>query len=454
MNRFVASAAGRCSLSSWRDKLRTAEGFEAALKECGSISALSAATGIAERTLREWRLRLSAGWTWDGRGWRPPGPVQTTTDESASEPDPISEAARRLREAHEQQRHRLYTETAARLDILLSHIEQAISALPPVEVKPPLFPTNKRRSPMSLVVHLSDWHYGEVVDPQEIMTLNAYDPEIAARRVYQLEKLILTAVDVIGRAHPIPECRILLLGDMVSGAIHSELVETNDLTLYEQWAQLALLLAQFVLRLASKFEVVQIDGVPGNHGRTTQKPSAKRAYVNWDYLTYQTLALMLANQPNVRCNFPRSPIASTEIRGHTYLLWHGDSIKSWAGIPFYGIERAIARVRELMQVKGIQFHYAAIGHFHNTAGIDRAVGEVLMNGSLKGGDEYSVNKLFTYAKPTQLLYFMHEEHGKTWQLGNDLSFGDEVPHPYILQGESLVDAYREATSNIAQSLPV
>jgi len=300
---------------------------------------------------------------------------------------------------------------------------------------------------MSLVVHLSDFQYGEFVDPDQVMGLNSYDCEIAARRIYQLEQLILTSLDVIGRAHPVPTLRLLLLGDMVSGAIHNELAETNDANLYEQWAQLSLLLAQFVLRLAARFEQVVIEGVPGNHGRTTIRPGAKDRFVNWDYLMYQTLSLMLMNQGNVTCDFPRSPLMTTEIEGHTYLLFHGDEIKSWQGIPWYGIERSIARLRELMQARSVNFEYAALGHMHNWAELERAVGQIMINGSLVGGSEYGIGRLFSTCPPTQALYFMHREHGKTWELRNDLSYGDNTPHPYKLEaGTSLADSYRKAVA--------
>ena len=44
---------------------------------------------------------------------------------------------------------------------------------------------------------------------------------------------------------------------------------------------------------------------------------------------------------------------------------------------------------------------------------------------------------------------MHSEHGKTWELRNDLSRGDDTPHPYVLVGgDSLADSYRAAMSEV------
>lgn len=423
--------------------LRIAADFFEALAERGSLSVLAIQTGIPVRTLENWKRNHELGCVWDGKRWVLPA---KPSEEDAESPDNLVAAeAKRLLISHERREHRIITQEAARTEIILSHLREAIKALPAVEVSPPSFSSGKRRSPMSLVCHLSDFQYGEKVDPEQVMGINRYDSEIAARRLYHYEQLVLTALDIIGRAHPVPELRILLLGDMVSGAIHNELVETNDHDLYEQWANLSLLLAQFVLRLASRFEQVVIEGVPGNHGRTTAKPVAKNRYVNWDYLMYQALSLMLVNQSNVTCRFPRSPLMTTEIQGKTFLLFHGDEIKSWQGIPWYGVERSIARLRELLQAKGVIFDYAVLGHMHTWAALERAVGQTIINGSLVGGSEYSIGRLFSTSPPTQALYFMHKEHGKTWELRNDLSKGDDTPHPYVLSdGESLADSYKKA----------
>jgi DNA repair exonuclease SbcCD nuclease subunit len=427
--------------------LRNAEEFWQAYELAGrNQAALSRASGIPIRTIESWKMHHEQGRVWNGKRWILP----RDRDARPEETDPGAAEAERLRKSHETHEHRVYTQEKARTQIILEHLTEAIAALPSVKVKPPYFSASgNRRSPMSLVGHLSDFQYGEVVDPEQVLGFNRYDSEIAARRLYQFEQLVLTSLDVIGRAHPVPELRLLMLGDMVSGSIHNELAETNDHDLYEQWANLALLLAQFVLRLAARFERVVVEGVPGNHGRTTVKPVAKDRYVNWDYLMYQTLSLMMANQQNVTCRFPRSPLMTTEIQGKTFLVFHGDEIKSWQGIPWYGIERAIARLRELFQAKGVMFDYAALGHMHNWAALERAVGQTMVNGSLVGGSEYSIGRLFSTSPPTQALYFMHSEHGKTWELRNDLSRGDDTPHPYVLVGgDSLADSYRAAMSEV------
>jgi hypothetical protein len=361
--------------------------------------------------------------------------------------DTMARDAERLRAQHAARVRKVYTEEAVRTHILVEAVRECVTALPAVKVCPPLFTGRATRTPMTQVTQCADWHFGEKVDPEQVMGLNAYDPEIAARRVFQFEKHVLTGLDIIGRAHPIPRLRILFLGDMVSGAIHQELAESNAFNLYEQWAGVCLLMAQFILRLAPHYEEVVVEGVPGNHGRTTQKPASKNRYVNWDYLAYQTVSLMVANQPNVRCNFPSSIFTLTDIEGHSTLLYHGDAIKSWAGIPFYGVSRMMAKLTELLQSVGKTFEYAALGHFHTDADMPRAGGKVMLTPSLIGGNEYSIGTLFTSDQSSQGMYFMHPEHGRTWQLDSDLSHGDTIEHPYVLSaGASLGATVREVVA--------
>ena len=414
--------------------------MEVAYHHHGSWTALAAALTRAGRPITHAGLKYHAGLIGIkgiGKGHRLDAQQRQNASGVSMEAqvdnlaDPVAAEAERLQAAHQARTYRVFTQEAARTEILIKAIDGAVRALPSVTIEPPSFARRSTRSPMSMVIMLGDWHYGETVDPAQVMDLNAYDCEIAARRLYQLEQTALTALDIVGRAHPIPTLRIMVLGDMVSGNIH-DLAETNDADLFHQWAGVSLLLAQFIMRLSSRFERVIVEGVPGNHGRTTQKPPSKNRYVNWDYLAYHMTSVMVMNQPNVVCKFPPSIFTLTDVEGHPFLLYHGDAIKGWSGIPFYGVQRMMAKLTELLQSAGKRFEYAAIGHFHQEASLERAKGALLLNPCLVGGGEYSIGTLFVTGSPSQRLFFVHPEHGKTWELSNDLSHGDLIPHPYKL----------------------
>ena len=98
-----------------------------------------------------------------------------------------------------------------------------------------------------------------------------------------------------------------------------------------------------------------------------------------------------------------------------FLLTHGETIKSWNAIPYYGFDRADARWTKLLQARGQKFDYFLIGHHHNQAQIDSPVGEKIVNGCWPGGSQYSLKSLNTANRPSQLLFGIHPRHGITWR---------------------------------------
>jgi len=48
-----------------------------------------------------------------------------------------------------------------------------------------------------------------------------------------------------------------------------------------------------------------------------------------------------------------------------HLLLHGEDIKGWMNIPFYGLERSDARYKEMLHDFGISYDYYHCGHHHH-----------------------------------------------------------------------------------------
>ncbi len=127
------------------------------------------------------------------------------------------------------------------------------------------------------VLLASDWHYGEVVQPDEVGGVNHFNSEIAAKRI---KRMADTTVDLcfnhMGRAKTIyPGIVLCLGGDMISGDIHEELFATNDRTPQQCINDLTDLIGGVIETLVSKFGRVHIPCVTGNHGRSSRKPRYK-----------------------------------------------------------------------------------------------------------------------------------------------------------------------------------
>lgn len=117
---------------------------------------------------------------------------------------------------------------------------------------------------------------------------------------------------------------------------------------------------------------------------------------------------------------------------HDYTVNHAVVHNSWMGIPWYGIQRAMWRLGDLLQGQGIKVHFRLIGHFHNTGEIDRTPGEIIINGSMIGGTEYSLKRFMEFGRPTQLFMGCHKDIGITWRYPLRLDLpGVDLITPYV-----------------------
>jgi hypothetical protein len=298
---------------------------------------------------------------------------------------------------------------------LIEYNKMAIDALPPVR-KPYRYYTHKRRVRESAVLVGSCWHIGETVNKQQMGGLNEYNFDIFVRRYQMLiEKTIKFTITNMS-SFIFDELHIFLTGDMVSGTIHDEIEASNQLNIVEQATLGAFVTAQGISELARHFPQVIVTCVVGNHGRIKKRKYYKnKQQVNWDYIFYTNLSLLLKKQRNVKFNIPMSFWAGIEVQGHKFLIMHGDNIKSWGSIPFYGINREVAKWIEIKASQKEFFRYFIGSHYHTKAILQSPTGEKILNASLKGGDEYAMGLGF-YGDPIQLLFGVHKKYGKSWEL--------------------------------------
>ena len=280
-------------------------------------------------------------------------------------------------------------------EVVLEYIRNYTQALPEVTSPKPGTIKDIGSSEEELILNLGDIHAGEVVKAEEMNDLNEYNFNILTHRLKSLADSVIVIAKNKLSGYTFRKLHILGLGDWVSGTIHDELVENAEGNVIEWTMNLAYVVAQMIRELAAEFEEIEFVGVIGNHGRLHKKPRFKARYVNWDYVCYQMLSALLAKQKNVKCTIPKSFWHIHEVNNHKFLLIHGDNINSSLGIPWYGIVRMVANLKELLASKDQHFDYIMLGHFHNYGLLDRVKGELIINGSLIGGNEYSVGKMFT-----------------------------------------------------------
>lgn len=312
--------------------------------------------------------------------------------------------------------------------LILEANAESIASLPKVKAPGPIILNPKdRKTTESAVLVGSCWHIGETINKEEMGGLNEYNFDIFVRRLQFLVGKAIKFTRQNMAMYNFEELHVLLTGDMVSGIIHEELAETNDLTIVEQATLGAFVTAQAILELAQAFPKVKVTCVVGNHGRIGPKKYFKhKQSVSWDYVFYTNLALLLKKQPNVSFNIPKSFWALVNIQGWNFLVMHGDLIKSWGSIPFYGINREVAKWVKIKASQDTFFNYTVMSHFHTFAMLQSPTGEDILNGSLKGGDEYAAG-LGLFNDPVQILFGVHPRYGKTWQLPINTKHAEDTP---------------------------
>lgn len=331
-----------------------------------------------------------------------------------------------------QKKYKQALKSSSTQEVVIEYIHDHIQALPEVAVPQIRSKTTvATSSEEELILNLGDIHAGEVVDTIELNGLNAYNFHILTHR---LKVLADTVVDISKNklsGYRFRKLHILGLGDWISGTIHEELVESAEGNVIEWTMNLAYIVAQMIRELAVEFEEITFVGVIGNHGRLYKKPRFKARYVNWDYVCYQMLSALLAKQKNVKCIIPKSFWHVHEVNNHKFLLIHGDNIISNLGIPWYGIQRMVANLKELLASQSQYFDYIMLGHFHNYGLLDRVKGELIINGSLIGGNEYSVGKMFTSSEACQHFCGVHSKRGMTFRYKiNVQHINTDAPPPY------------------------
>ena len=284
-----------------------------------------------------------------------------------------------------------------------------------VNRRPPKWVVSNKVSPNVTgipTLFCSDFHYDEVVHPTEINGVNAFNRSIAQRRI---KTLFTETVDLLINRIASPRYDKVVVsfgGDLLSGNIHEELRETNEVPVSKSLISLLDSLIAGLMLLLDHFPFVEVEGVVGNHGRWDRKPRFKqRVYQNFEWILLQFLKRHFAGEDRVFFNVSDGADLYYDIYKTKYLLTHGDQFKGGSGISgalsplMLGDHRKRKRAMAVSQ----PFDYMLMGHWHQML----FVKGIIVNGSLKGFDEYAFQNNFEFELPIQCLWITHPVYGIT-----------------------------------------
>lgn len=301
--------------------------------------------------------------------------------------------------------------------------EKAATREPPKWLTPA---SSRPSAPGVPTLFLSDFHWGEVVHPSQINGVNRYNVSIARRRLKDTIDSAITLLRIVSPKLDYPGIVVPLGGDMVSGNIHEELETTNEMntipTVLDLWEQLA----SAITHLADTFGSVFLPCVTGNHGRNTRKVWSKdRHHTSFDWMLYQILAKHFANDKRIIFAIPDGSDAAWRIYSTRYNMTHGDQFRGGDSMigPLGPITRGDHKKRSRNSQIDMDYDILIMGHWHQYIHLSK----LIVNGALKGYDEYAYTGNFPFEKPQQALWITHPVHGSTFRIPVYCERTDKAP---------------------------
>ena len=290
----------------------------------------------------------------------------------------------------------------ARYDMIFENLELHIKAYREPKYEP--IKISKTSREFHPVLIISDAHIGETIN----LDFFKYDIDVSWSVAKKIVKETLYALQ--SRSYD-ENITIFILGDMVSGIIHDELLK-HSIVPVEQIVESGKIMAYIANELSRYRKQVNVFAVVGNHGRFFKKPYYKEKYNNLDYLAYKIAELYTRDNSRIKWYLPKHSFSIVNIKGFNFFLHHGDNIRSWAGIPYYGINRAnMNYTATMLRTSNIVINYFIRGHFHSVMSGEAPLGQTYTNGTWKPYDEYGHEKASSFPSDIQLFLSVNEDLG-------------------------------------------
>lgn len=283
-------------------------------------------------------------------------------------------------------------------------IRRKVVALPVLEV-PDIYIGDTAGDEETMVLLLSDVHFGHKTPTTTC--------RVIANRMERLAQRVVKIAEIHRKAYPVRKIVVFMLGDFCQGDQIGRFVSLDELenTVMVQvfdWAVPHT--ARLLLTLQEHFEEVEVYAVRGNHGSVRRYGAED---TNWDTIIYDAVKLQLAQQPRITINVERDRFYMLpKVYKFTFLIQHGDNIRSYLNIPFYGQIRMANRMRGAIPGR---FHYVVYAHFHTSAVYNWNDITVLLNGCFVSDDQWVLKRMGMSSDTSQLLVGVHPRKGLTWR---------------------------------------
>ena len=227
-------------------------------------------------------------------------------------------------------------------------------------------------STTDLLCHLTDIHTGIEIHNWK----NDFDEDVLRNRI---EKFTSDILDIRGQ-HNSENC-YLVIGEILSGLIHSNLRLQNNMDLMEQFKYISELISAMLIRMANHFNHIYVYVTPGNHSRISPKKEEALDGENMDVLLPFYLKARLQNIENISiCDNNIEPeIAMFNIRGNNVFAAHGHK------------DNPASVVQNFTMLFGIKPDIVLLGHRHTNGLTTVYDTKVIESGCVSGTDQFAMS---------------------------------------------------------------
>lgn len=244
------------------------------------------------------------------------------------------------------------------------------------------------KSDNDLIISMTDLHTGIEIDNY----FNKFNEDVLRERMNNY----LDKIFEVQLRHGSENAHVIL-SELVSGIIHTELRIENNQNLIDQFLTAANYISQFLSELSYRFEEVNVYMCPGNHSRISPKKEDSLKGENIDHLAIPFLEAKLQNFENITFhnNNIEESIAMFSVRGNIVMASHGD--KDSPGNV----------VQKFTLMFGMRPALVYLGHRHTNAMTTVYDTKVIQSGCMSGSDNYCMDKRLKN-KPEQTISVVTE----------------------------------------------
>lgn len=272
---------------------------------------------------------------------------------------------------------------------------------------------------------LSDIHIEENITKEQTDGMNEYNPEIGTKRVETFFKSVIKLVEKERSHCNIDTLTLALLGDNITGYIHEELMETNNMSPTEATTFVRNMLITGIKYLVDhgNFTKILVPCTPGNHGRTTKLKRISTGYKSsYEWMMYQDMKKIFSDYlPEKYSKIVTFHTSHSELvyldfyNKYRVRFCHGDHFKFAGGIGGLNVPLKKWLMRMNEQNKA---NMTFMGHWHQM--LLGVTNDCMLNGSVMGMNAYS--KMFggIPESPKQIFTLLDKERGFTMRTPIDL----------------------------------